>query len=102
MIKLTRQFIETSSLYPVTLCYVLAVVVMQLIAVGWLSLGYGILVLGVATVIIILVAVKHEMDLVRDLVVEERSEVCSQIEHVVELLEADTEPKMPTKNGTGL
>lgn len=97
MIKLTRRVIETSALYPVTLCYALAVVMMQLVAAGSISLAYGILALGVAAVIIILVTIKREMDLVRDLVLEEHDDVCGQIEHLLELLESDLE----LKNGAG-
>lgn len=53
MTAFARRFLAAPSLYPVTACYVCAVLTIIAISAGWVRIDTGILLLGFAAVLIV-------------------------------------------------
>lgn len=63
-----QALLQTPSLYPVTACYLSAVTVIMLVTQGWLSGEFGVLVLGIVSVLIVLVQMQRDLNTVHHLV----------------------------------
>lgn len=97
-----RTFVQAPQLYPVTAFYIVAVLVMSAVTEGWVSLSAGIVVLGLAAVLDVLIQMHRALAAVRDVV---QGQLVDRIDQALEplknLSESRTEQPVPPPHPEG-
>jgi hypothetical protein len=75
-----RHFLRYSSFYPVTGCYLLAVMVLVMVSSGWFGLELGIVILGFMAVLVTLGTMEHQMSMIHRLVRDDMERICQLTE----------------------
>jgi hypothetical protein len=81
-----RSILNAPSLYPVTLGYVSAVIILLLISMGWVDIGVGILILGCAAALIILWSMRREVAVVSHLVNSQHDDLMERVDQLTAAL----------------
>lgn len=94
--RLLKEFGHTPALYPVTCCYLAGVIALLWASTGLLKVEYAIVVLGFASMIIIMVAMKNEVATVHYLVDHQHDLLNDRIEQLTQtILDVRPAVKLP-------
>lgn len=81
-----RRFLHASALYPVSLCYLTAVLALVLTVSGALTLPMAVVGLALTAVLIVLIAMRREMSTVHRLVNSQHDQLVARIDQLVAAL----------------